>query len=134
MPQRQWWRWDRGLLSTPPGIILTNNHVVAAGGKVTVRLPDGREFQAKDIKTDPKTDLAIVRIKGPGTLKAAKLGDSDSLEVGDWVLALGQPFGPEGTVTAGIISAKGRGLGITPARASCRPTRPSTRATAADRW
>jgi serine protease Do len=113
MPQRRVVETGSGIIIDPSGVILTNNHVVAAGGKVTVRLPDGREFQAKDIKTDPKTDLAIVRIEGAGTLKAGKLGDSDSLEVGDWVLALGQPFGLEGTVTAGIISAKGRGLGIT---------------------
>jgi serine protease Do len=114
LPRQQVVESGSGIIIDPSGIILTNNHVVASGGKVTVRLPDGREFQAKNIKTDPKTDLAIVRIEGAGTLKAGKLGDSDLLEVGDWVLALGQPFGLEGTVTAGIISAKGRGLGITP--------------------
>ena len=78
-----------------------------------VRLQDGREFKAVDIKTDPKTDLAILRIEGAGTLPAARLGDSNKVAIGDWVLALGEPFGLEGTVTAGIISAKGRGLGIT---------------------
>ena len=78
-----------------------------------VRLTDGREFPVAETKTDAKTDLAIVRIKGAKNLKAAKLGDSDKLAVGDWVLALGNPFGLEGTVTAGIISAKGRGLRIT---------------------
>jgi serine protease Do len=114
LPQQQVVESGSGVVIDPSGIILTNNHVVGSGGKVIVRLPDGREFPAKDIKTDPKTDLAIVRIQGAGTLKASKLGDSDSLEVGDWVLALGQPFGLEGTVTAGIISAKGRGLGINP--------------------
>jgi serine protease Do len=114
LPQQELVESGSGVIIDPSGIILTNNHVVAAGGKITVRLPDGREFQAKDIKTDPKTDLAILRIEKAGTLKAAKLGDSEPLQVGDWVLALGQPFGLEGTVTAGIISAKGRGLGITP--------------------
>ncbi len=77
-----------------------------------VRLHDGREFKAVDVKTDPKTDLAVLRIEGAGPLPAARLGDSNKVEVGDWVLALGQPFGLEGTVTAGIVSAKGRGLGI----------------------
>ena len=102
-----------GVIVDPSGVILTNNHVVAGGGKVMVRLHDGREFKAVDIKTDPKTDLAVLRIKGAGPLPAARLGDSSKVEVGDWVLALGEPFGLEGTVTAGIISAKGRGLGIT---------------------
>jgi serine protease Do len=102
-----------GVIIDESGIILTNNHVVAGGGKITVRLHDGREFLATEVKTDPQTDLAIVRIKSDGSLPVAKLGNSDSMEIGDWVLALGQPFGLEGTVTAGIISAKGRGIGIT---------------------
>jgi serine protease Do len=101
-----------GVIVDPSGIILTNNHVVAGGGKVMVRLHDGREFPADEIKTDPKSDLDILRIKGAGTLPAARLGDSNEVDVGDWVLALGEPFGLEGTVTAGIISAKGRGLGV----------------------
>jgi serine protease Do len=101
-----------GVIIDPSGIILTNNHVVAGGGKITVRLHDGREFNAADVKGDEKSDLAIVRIQGAGPLTTAKLGDSDSVEIGDWVLALGQPFGLEGTVTAGIVSAKHRGLGI----------------------
>jgi serine protease Do len=101
-----------GVIIDSSGVILTNNHVVEGDGRITVRLPDGREFQGKEIKTDPKTDLAIVRIHDAGKLTAAPLGDSNAMEVGDWVLALGQPFGLEGTVTAGIISAKGRGLGL----------------------
>ena len=101
-----------GVIVDPSGVILTNNHVVEGGGKIMVRLQDGREFKAVDIKTDPSTDLAVLRIEGAGTLPAAKLGNSDATKVGDWVLALGQPFGLQGTVTAGIISAKGRGLGI----------------------
>ena len=102
-----------GVIVDPSGVILTNNHVVAGGGKIMVRLQDGREFKAVDIKTDPKTDLAVLRIEGAGTLPAARLGDSSKVEIGDWVLALGQPFGLEGTVTAGIVSAKDRGIGIT---------------------
>lgn len=102
-----------GVIIDPSGIVLTNNHVVD-GGKVSVRLHDGREFQVAEVKKDPRSDLAVLRLKGASNLPAARLGDSDSLEVGDWVLALGQPFGLEGTVTAGIISAKGRGIGINP--------------------
>jgi serine protease Do len=100
-----------GVIIDPAGVILTNNHVVEGGGKIMVRLSDGREFNATEVKRDPKTDLAIIRIKGAGTLKAAKLGDSDKMEVGDWVLALGDMFQLEGSVTAGIISSKGRSLG-----------------------
>jgi serine protease Do len=100
-----------GVVIDSSGVILTNNHVVEGAGKVSVRLMDGREFDAADIKRDPKSDLAIIRIKGADNLKAAKLGDSDKMAVGDWVLALGDMFQLEGTVTAGIISAKGRPLG-----------------------
>jgi serine protease Do len=103
-----------GVIIDPSGVIVTNNHVVAGGGKIVVRLHDGREFPASDVKTDPKSDLSILRIKGAGQLVAAKFGNSDQIQVGDWVLALGDPFGLEGTVTAGIISAKGRGLGLAP--------------------
>ena len=102
-----------GVIIDESGIILTNNHVVSGEGTITVRLHDGRQFDAVEVKRDPKTDLAVIRIKGADDLVAARLGDSDSAQVGDWVLALGQPFGLEGTVTAGIVSAKGRGLGIT---------------------
>jgi serine protease Do len=102
-----------GVIIDKSGLVLTNNHVVEGGGKIVVRLTDGREFEASEIKTDPSTDLAIVRIKATGDLPVAALGDSDAVQVGDWVLALGQPFGLANTVTAGIISAKGRGIGIT---------------------
>ena len=122
-----------GVIIDPSGIILTNNHVVDGAGKVIVRLHDGREFEATDIKRDPKADLAILRIKGAGTLTAAKLGNSDDVQVGDWVLALGDPFGLEGTVTAGIISAKGRRWAA--ARASFLQTDAAINpATAAVRW
>jgi serine protease Do len=113
MPRRGMSVAGSGVIVDASGVILTNNHVVEGGGHVMVRLHDGREFKAVDIKTDPKSDLAILRIEGAGTLPVAELGDSGKVEVGDWVLALGEPFGLEGTVTAGIVSAKGRGLGIT---------------------
>lgn len=102
-----------GVIVHRSGLILTNNHVVDGADKVTVRLQDGREFKAVDVKTDPKTDLAILRIEGDSDFPFARLGNSDKVEVGDWVIALGQPFGLESTVTAGIISAKHRGIGIT---------------------
>jgi serine protease Do len=101
-----------GVIIDPSGIILTNNHVVSGGSQVIVRLHDGREFEATDVKTDPKTDVAVVRISGAGDLPAAKIGNSDDMQIGDWVLAVGAPFGLQETVTAGIISAKSRGLGI----------------------
>lgn len=124
-----------GVIIDESGTILTNNHVVAGGGKITVRLHDGREFEAAEVKTDPKTDLAIVRLRGAQSLTAARLGDSDQAEVGDWVLALGQPFGLEGTVTAGIIvPPRGEAWESPTGRASCRPMPRSTRATAAARW
>jgi serine protease Do len=113
MPQSPRQSSGSGVIIDPAGVILTNNHVVAGGGKVTVRLHDGREFVATDVKTDPNTDIAIVRIKASGSLPAATLGNSDQLRIGDWVLAVGQPFGLENTVTKGIVSATGRAVGIT---------------------
>ena len=101
-----------GVIIDPAGVILTNNHVVAGDGKITVKLHDGREFVAEKALTDPSTDIAVVRIKASGSLPFAKLGDSDSLRIGDWVLAVGQPFGLTDTVTAGIVSAKGRDIGM----------------------
>ncbi len=112
MPRRGVSGIGSGVIVDPSGVILTNNHVVEGGGKVTVRLQDGREFEAVEVKQDPKSDVAIVRIEDADDLQAARIGDSDATQVGDWVLALGQPFGLEGTVTAGIVSAKGRGIGI----------------------
>lgn len=102
-----------GVIINAKGLVLTNNHVVRGGGDITIRLNDGREFKSTNVWTDPKTDLALVEISGAENLAAAKIADSDSVEVGDWVLAMGQPFGLESTVTAGIISAKHRGIGIT---------------------
>lgn len=102
-----------GFVIDPAGIILTANHVVADAESVKVKLHDGREFMATDVKTDPRTDVAIVRIQPDGKLPAIHLGNSDGLEIGDWVLAIGSPFGLDATVTAGIISAKGRGAGLT---------------------
>ncbi len=113
MPHREVHGMGSGVIIDPSGIILTNNHVIDGGGKITVTLHDGREFEATEVKGDREADLAIVRIKDGHSLPAVKLGNSDDMQVGDWVLALGVPFKFEGTVTAGIISAKGRSLGHT---------------------
>jgi serine protease Do len=112
MPRQGATSFGSGVIVDQSGIVLTNNHVVAGGGDITVALPDGREFKAVDIKTDPKSDLAVLRLKGASNLPAARLGNSDKIEIGDWVVALGQPFKLPGTVTAGIISAKGRAVDI----------------------
>ena len=115
MPDREMFRtrgMGSGFIIDPSGIIMTNSHVVRDADEVKVRLHDGREFVATDIKADPRSDVAIIRIEGPATLRALPLGDSDGMQVGDWVLAVGSPFGLDMSVTAGIISAKGRGPGI----------------------
>ena len=101
-----------GFIIDSTGIIVTNNHVVAGADSVYVRLHDGREFKATSVKTDERTDLAVVTIDAGEPLKALPLGNSDMMEIGDWVVAVGNPFGLELTVTSGIISAKGRGPGI----------------------
>lgn len=99
-----------GVIVDAKGVILTNFHVVDGADQVTVQLSDGRKFNSKDVKTDPKTDLAIIRIEAPAALPFLELGDSDAMQIGDRVLAVGAPFGLTGTVTHGIISAKDRSL------------------------
>lgn len=102
-----------GLIITSDGYILTNNHVVAKADEIEVILSDDRKFDAEITGTDPETDLAVIKINAKN-LPAAKLGDSDKVKVGDWVVAIGNPFGLQHTVTAGIISAVGRSnVGIT---------------------
>ncbi|MDR3556016.1 MAG: DegQ family serine endoprotease [Syntrophobacteraceae bacterium] len=105
-----------GFLISDDGLILTNNHVVDKADEITVKTFDGKEYTAKVVGRDPKTDLALVRITaGKGVLpKPAVLGDSDAIRVGDWVIAVGNPFGLSTTVTSGIISAKGRVIGAGP--------------------
>ncbi|SCE92311.1 trypsin-like peptidase domain-containing protein [Micromonospora chokoriensis] len=99
-----------GVVLSADGYILTNNHVVAsaAGGNVLVIFADGKKAEAKVIGTDPKTDLAVVKANGVSDLKAATFGDSDAMQVGDQVLALGSPLGLQGSVTSGILSARDR--------------------------
>jgi serine protease Do len=98
-----------GFIVTENGYILTNNHVVGTASKINVTLADGRKFKAEVIGTDPETDIAVIKIDASG-LPIAVLGDSDKLEQGDWVLAIGSPFGLQQTLTAGIVSATGREL------------------------
>jgi serine protease Do len=96
------------------GLVMTNRHVVDGADRVKVRLSDGREFPATVVGADPATDIAVVRLDAPEgtTFAAAELGDADDVVVGDWVLALGSPMGLDFSVTAGIVSAKGRSIGI----------------------
>ncbi|NQT37170.1 MAG: Do family serine endopeptidase [Planctomycetes bacterium] len=100
-----------GVIIDPSGVILTNNHVVEGSDEIIVQLPDGRELKATDVKADKQTDMALLKIDAGSPLPAARLGDSDKLEIGDWVIAIGSPFELEQTVSAGIISGKGRELG-----------------------
>lgn len=98
-----------GFIISVDGYILTNTHVVDAAEEITVRLTDKREFRAKVIGTDKRTDVAVLKIEA-SALPVAKIGDPNNLRVGEWVVAIGSPFGFDNTVTAGIVSAKGRSL------------------------
>ena len=103
-----------GVIISKDGYILTNNHVVEGAKELTVTMADKGEFKAQIVGEDPKTDLAIVKIDAGENLPAADIGDSDQIKVGDWVLAIGNPFGLGDTVTSGIVSAKGRVIGAGP--------------------
>jgi len=109
MPSPRVRGFGSGVIISSDGYVLTNNHVVEGADIVTVQLQDGRSFKSSDVKRDPKTDVAIVKLDTKGqTLPYAQLGDSNKMEIGDWVLAMGAPYELQGTVTHGIISAKGR--------------------------
>lgn len=103
-----------GFIIDQEGYIVTNNHVVENTDQVKVILKDGKEYEAKIIGTDKNTDLALIKIEPDETLSALELGDSDDVKVGQWVVAIGNPFGLGHTVTAGIVSAKGRVIGSGP--------------------
>ena len=103
-----------GFIFDKDGHIVTNHHVVKDADKITVVLKDKREFEAEIIGRDPHTDLALIKIDAGKDLPTARLGSSDKLQVGEWVAAIGSPFGLEQTVTAGIVSAKGRVIGSGP--------------------
>jgi serine protease Do len=103
-----------GFIIDQSGFIVTNNHVVEGADKIKVILKDDREFDAEVKGRDPNTDLALIKIKSDGNLPAIQFGNSDDVRVGEWVMAIGNPFGLEHTVTVGIISAKGRVIGSGP--------------------
>ncbi|MGE0225754.1 MAG: trypsin-like peptidase domain-containing protein [Acetobacteraceae bacterium] len=103
-----------GFIIDPSGIIVTNNHVVGRAEQITVQMTDGRRFPATVIGHDDLTDIAVIKLTGASGLPAVTWGDSSSVEVGDWILAAGNPFGLGGSVTAGIVSARGRDLGSGP--------------------
>lgn len=116
IPQREFRQKSlgSGFIISKDGYILTNNHVVEKATEIRVRLLNKEQFKAKVIGRDPKTDIALIKIKANHSLSAATLGDSDALRVGDWVIAIGNPFGLGHTVTVGIISAKERIIGAGP--------------------
>jgi serine protease Do len=103
-----------GFIIRKDGLILTNNHVVANAQEITVTLSDKQQYKGKVLGLDPKTDLAVIEIEPKTSLPAVTLGDSDNVRVGDWVMAIGNPFGLSNTVTTGIVSAKGRTIGAGP--------------------
>ena len=99
-----------GFVIDPSGIIITNNHVIADSNEVTVIFTDGTKLKAQVIGKDAKVDVAVLKVKADHPLKAVKFGDSDKMRVGDWVIAVGNPFGLGGSVTAGIVSARHRDI------------------------
>jgi serine protease Do len=116
MPQREFKQKSlgSGFIISHDGYIFTNNHVVEQADKILVKLSNGKEYEARVIGKDAKTDLALIKIKPSESLPVAETGDSDRVRVGEWVMAIGNPFGLEQTVTVGIVSAKGRVIGAGP--------------------
>jgi serine protease Do len=103
-----------GFIIDKSGLIVTNNHVIENSRKITVKLPDGRSFEAKLIGTDPLTDIALIKVKSDKSLPIVEFGDDRQVRVGDWVVAVGNPFGLSNSVTAGIVSSLGRDIGNGP--------------------
>ncbi len=115
-PQRQFKQRSlgSGFIISQDGYIFTNNHVVEQADKIIVKLSDGKEYEAKVIGRDAKTDIALIKVKADDNLPVVETGDSEKVRVGEWVIAIGNPFGLAQTVTAGIVSAKGRVIGAGP--------------------
>jgi len=113
-PQRRSNSLGSGFVIDPDGIIVTNNHVIADANEVTVIFTNGDRLKAEIVGRDPKVDLAVLRVKPTAPLAYVKFGDSNKMRVGDWVMAVGNPFGLGGTVTAGIVSARNRNINSGP--------------------
>jgi serine protease Do len=111
-----------GFFISSDGYVVTNNHVVANGVSFEVTIDSGKTYQAKVIGTDPQTDLALIKVSAPTDFPYVRLA-ADLPRIGEWVLAVGNPFGLSGTVTAGIVSARGRDIGGGPYEDSFRSTR-----------
>ncbi len=103
-----------GFIIDPSGVIVTNDHVVGNATNITVSLADGAELPARVVGVDELTDIAVIKVDSPDPLPAITWGDSDQVQVGDWILACGNPFGLGGSVSAGIVSARGRDIGAGP--------------------
>jgi serine protease Do len=103
-----------GFVIDPAGFIVTNNHVIEGADEIDVNFADGTTLEAKLVGTDPKTDLSVLKVEPKAPLKAVKFGDSRKMRIGDWVMAVGNPFGLGGTVTVGIVSARGRNINAGP--------------------
>ena len=103
-----------GFIIDPDGVVITNNHVIDGADEILVKMSDGTELPAELVGTDPKTDLAVLQVKTDKPLPFVNLGNSDKMRVGDWVMAIGNPFGLGGTVTAGIVSARNRDINSGP--------------------
>jgi serine protease Do len=103
-----------GFIIEPSGLIITNNHVVEDADDIKVKMSDKKEYKATVLGRDPKTDVALIKIEGNGSFPFLKLGDSSAVRIGDWVVAIGNPFGLDQTVTSGILSARGRAIGAGP--------------------
>ena len=103
-----------GFIIDPDGYVVTNNHVIQEADEITVITHDNRRLEATLVGRDPKTDLAVLKVEAGGELPSVRFGDSDATRVGDWIIAIGNPFGLGGTVTAGIISARGRDINAGP--------------------
>jgi len=110
MPRRESFSLGSGFVVDPEGYVVTNNHVIADADEITVIFADEREYPADVVGRDPKTDLALLKIEGEEPFAAVEWADSDQVRVGDWIIAIGNPFGLGSTVTAGIVSARGRDI------------------------
>jgi serine protease Do len=100
-----------GVIVSPEGLLITNHHVVEGASEISVTLHDGRKLEARLVGADPSTDVAVLKVETPGALPAARIGSSQSLPIGSWLMAVGNPHGLEETVTVGILSGKGRVIG-----------------------